>query len=52
MKPTDVENLTEGLRHLALFRKSTGITPIDNYGYRELMQVVELKQILPSIEKV
>ncbi len=52
MKPVDVENLTEGLRHLALFRKSTGINPIDNYGYRELMQVVELKQILPSIEKV
>ena len=52
MKPEEVKNLTEGLKHLALFRKSTGINPIDNYGYRELMQVVELRQILPSIEKV
>lgn len=51
MKEEDVANLVDGLKKLANFRKSTGINPLDNYGYRELMQVVELRQILPSIKK-
>jgi|TARA_B100001094_G_scaffold332358_1_gene404063 hypothetical protein len=51
MTSEDVANLVDGLKKLADFRKSTGINPLDNYGYRELMQVVELRQILSSIEK-
>ena len=52
MKQTDITNLMEGLKKLANFWQSTGINPLDNYAWRELMQIYELKALLPSIKKV
>ena len=52
MTNEDIQNLTQGLKLLANFRKSTGINPFDNYGWRELMQTFELRQLLPSVKKV
>jgi hypothetical protein len=52
MDKEDIENLITGLTCFENFRKKTGINPLDNYGYRELLQIIEMKQILPSIEKV
>ena len=52
MNPNAIDHLVKGLQHFAVFHKLTNINALDNYGYRELMQIVELRQILPSIEKV
>ena len=52
MNTDAIDHLVKGLQHFAVFHKLTNINALDNYGYRELMQIVELRQILPSIEKV
>jgi len=52
MDNQDIENLITGITCLENFRKKTGINPLDNYGYRELLQIIEMRQILPSIEKI
>ena len=52
MDKQDIENLITGITCLENFRKKTGINPLDNYGYRELLQIIEMRQILPSIEKI
>jgi hypothetical protein len=52
MDNEDIENLVNGINCLENFRKKTGINALDNYGYRELLQIIEMRQILPSIEKV
>ena len=52
MNTDAIDHLVKGLQHFAVFHKLTNINALDNYGYRELMQIVELKQIIPSIEKV
>jgi hypothetical protein len=52
MDNEDIENLINGITCLENFRKKTGINPLDNYGYRELLQIIEMRQILPTIEKI
>ena len=46
------QKLIEGLKAFAEFRKQTGINALDNYGYREALQILELRALLPSIDKV
>ena len=49
---TEIELLQKGIESFSLFEEYTGINPLDNYAYREILQIVELENILPSIQKV
>ena len=45
------EKLKEAFRLLKEVVDETGINLIDNYGYRELTSLRDIKEILPSIKK-
>lgn len=45
------ENLTEAFKLLKKVADQTGVNLIDNYGYREITSISDIKNHLPSIKK-